>query len=98
MRFCNPVSGRRFRFDGYFKDVGLVVEYHGHQHFMFPNAFMVDESYEEEWLAMRERDKVKRKLIEDSPDLIHVDEVRYDEPFTDSSYLRGRLYQWGLVR
>lgn len=94
-RFTNPLTGHRFRFDGYFKDVGLIVEHHGHQHFMFPNAFMVDESYEEEWLAMRERDRVKRKLIEDSSDLIYM-EVRYDEPFTDVMYLKGRLFALGL--
>lgn len=95
-RFTNPVSGRMFRFDGYFKDVGLIVEYHGHQHFMFPNAYMIDESYEDEWKAMLERDRVKREQIEAAPDLTYM-EIRYDEPCEDVSYLRGRLFQLGVL-
>ncbi len=93
--FLNPLTGYPFKFDGYFKDVGLIVEYHGHQHFMFPNAFMPDESYEPEWLAMRERDRQKREMVEGAPDFIYM-EVRYDEPYTDVSYLRGRLFALGL--
>jgi len=95
-RFTNPLTGRRFRFDGYFKDVGLIVEYHGHQHFMFPNAYMIDESYEGEWKAMLERDRVKREQIEAAPDLTYMD-IRYDEPCEDVSYLRGRLFQLGII-
>jgi len=89
-RFTNPPTGHRFRFDGYFPDVGLVVEFQGHQHYTFPNAFMVDESYRGEWEAMVERDRIKRELIEAAPDLLYL-EIREDEPFTDEMYLRGRL-------
>lgn len=42
-----------------------------------------------------ERDRVKRGLIEASPDLVYL-EVREDEPYEDSMYLRGRLHQVGL--
>ena len=96
-RFTNPPTGRMFRFDGYFPDVGLVVEFHGHQHFLFPNAFMVDESYEPLWLAMLERDREKRRLIEAAPDLTYL-EVRYDEPYDDPMYLRGVLRGLGVSR
>ena len=89
-RFTNPLTGHRFRFDGYFPDLGLVVEFQGHQHYTFPNAYMVDESYLPEWEALVERDRVKRELITAAPDLIWF-EVREDEPFTDVMYLRGRL-------
>jgi hypothetical protein len=94
-RFTNPLSGHRFRFDGYFPDVRLICEFHGHQHFLFPNAFMVDESYEPLWLAQVERDRLKRELIEASPDLTYL-EVRYDEPYDDPVYLRGVLRGMGI--
>jgi len=96
MRFTNPPTGRRFRFDGYFPDVGLLCEFQGHQHHTFPNAYMIDESYLPEYEALRERDRIKRELIEAAPDLIYF-EVREDEPYTDEMYLRGRLHQLGLV-
>ena len=91
-RFTNPPTGRRFRFDGYFPDLGLIVEFQGHQHYTFPNAFMIDESYRPNWEAMVERDRVKREMIQAAPDLIWF-EVRGDEPFRDVSYLRGRLVE-----
>jgi len=96
MRFVNPRSGFRFRFDGYFPDVGLVVEFHGHQHYTFPNAFMRDESYLPVYEALRERDRVKKALIEAAPDLIYF-EITEDEPYTDEMYLRGRLKERGLL-
>jgi len=57
---------------------------------------MVDESYEEEWLALVERDRVKKALIEASPDLTYF-VVRYDEPYEDVMYLRGRLRELGVL-
>ena len=96
IRFVNPPTGRRFRFDGYFPDVGLIVEFHGHQHYTFPNAFMPDESYLPVYEAMRERDRIKKSLIEASPDLSYF-EITEDEPFTDAVYLRGRLKEPRLV-
>jgi ribosomal protein L37AE/L43A len=95
-RFTNPKTGHRFRFDGYFPDLGLVVEFHGHQHYTFPNAFMPDEGYLSEYEALRERDRVKRALIEAAPDLTYF-EVTEDEPYMDVSYLRGRLYGLGIA-
>jgi predicted transcriptional regulator len=91
-RFVNPETGWRYRYDGFFKSHRLVVEFHGHQHFIFPNAF---HATEEEFLALRERDRHKEKLIQEAPDLTYM-MVRYDEPFTDASYLRGRLFALGI--
>jgi len=93
-RFRNPKTGWRFRFDGYFPDVGLVVEFMGHQHWTFPNAFM-DEGHEEVYLAMRERDRIKREMIEGAEGLVYL-EIREDEPFEDVMYLRGRLVGIGV--
>lgn len=96
-RFTNPPTGYMFRFDGYFPDVGLIVEFHGHQHYTFPNAFMIDEGYLSEYEALRERDRIKRQMIEAAPDLRYL-EVREDEPYEDVMYLRGRLHSLGLTR
>jgi len=85
-----------FRFDGYFKGTGLIVEFHGHQHYLFPNAFMVDESYRPLYEAMRERDRVKKSLIDAAPGLTYF-VVRYDEPYDDPVYLRGRLVGAGVL-
>lgn len=92
-RFTSPKTGWRYRYDGYFRDVGLVVEFHGHQHFVFPNAF---HKTEEDYLARRERDRHKADLIRSAEGLIYF-MVRYDEPFMDASYLRGRLVGAGVL-
>jgi hypothetical protein len=99
MQFCNPISGRRFRFDGYFltgSRVNLIVEFHGYQHYTFPNAYMPDESYLPLWEAMLERDRIKRQMIESSGDLRFL-EVREDEDFTNVDYLQGRLVALGVL-
>lgn len=94
-RFRNPLTGHRFRFDGYFPSLGLVVEFHGHQHFTFPNAFLRGEESRAVWEAMRERDRIKQALIEAAPDLTYF-MVREDEPYTDPDYLRQRLLALGV--
>lgn len=96
-RFVNPLTGHRFRFDGRFPDVALIVEFQGRFHYEFPNAFMVNESYFPAYEALRERDRIKRALIHAAPDLIYF-EVLEDEPYTDVSYLRGRLVELGVVQ
>jgi len=95
-RFVNPLTGHRFRFDGYFPDMCLIVEFQGYQHYTFPNAFMVDESYLPEWDKLRERDRVKRELITNAPDLIYF-EVLEEEPYDNVDYLRGRLVGLGVI-
>ena len=94
--FTNPPTGHRFRFDALFPDVGLIVEFQGHQHYTFPNAFMPDESYLPEYEALRERDRIKREMIEAAPDLIYF-EVLEEEPYDNPSYLHGRLVQLGVL-
>lgn len=93
--FVNPLSGHRFRFDGYFPDVGLIVEFQGYQHYVFPNAYMPDESYLPVYEALLERDRIKKSLIDASPNLIYF-EVREEEPYIDVMYLKGRLKQLGF--
>jgi predicted transcriptional regulator len=90
MRFTNPATGRRFKFDGYFPDVGLVVEYHGHQHYIFPNAWHYKPEHKEAWHAMLERDRIKKEMVEASSDLTYL-EVRFDDPLTSVDFYRGLL-------
>ena len=94
MRFLNPKTGRRFRYDGYFPSEGLVVEFHGHQHWMFPNAFM-GLGYESVFQEMQERDRIKASLVNASD--LHFLVVREDEPYENVDYLRGRLAGIGIL-
>ena len=89
----NPDTGGRLRFDGFFASFGLVVEFHGHQHWMFPSAWVTEEK---EYLKLRRRDRVKKEWVGSQPNLVLL-EVREDEPFDDPSYLRGRLFQLGVL-
>ena len=99
MRYTNPPTGRRFRFDGHFllpDATHLIVEFQGHQHYTFPNAFMIDESYLPEYEALRERDRIKREMVQASSGF-HYLEVTEDEPYRDVSYLQGRLVSLGVL-
>lgn len=88
----NPKTGYRLFFDGYFPGHNLVVEANGKQHYQ----------YVEWWHKTREQfeyrqklDVLKaRRLREEGVRLVVV---RYDEPFNDPMYLRGRLVGAGLV-
>jgi hypothetical protein len=91
----NERTGHRFRFDGYYASVNLIVEFHGHQHYTFPNAFMLDESYRPVWEESCWRDDEKVRLATASG--IHYLVVREDEPYTDAAYLAGRLVGLGVL-
>lgn len=94
-QFVNHRTGHRFRFDGYYKSAGLIVEFHGHQHYTFPNAFMTDESKRPLWEAMCWRDAEKERLVREAGMFYLA--IREDEPFTDPAYLAGRLVQAGVL-
>lgn len=96
VRFVNPVTGHRFKFDGYFPDVNLVVEYHGHQHYLFPNAFHHKPEHKAAWHAMLERDRVKRELVEAAGGFVYL-EVRFDDPLTSVDFFQGVLRARGLL-
>jgi Zn ribbon nucleic-acid-binding protein len=91
--FTNHRTGHRFRFDGYYASVNLIVEFHGHQHYTFPNAFMLDESYRKTWEDLCWRDAEKERMAAEAG--IRYLVVREDEPFTDASYMARRLYEIG---
>jgi predicted transcriptional regulator len=92
-RFVNPLSGHRFRFDGYFPSHDLVVEFHGWQHWVFPSVYI---KKEELFFALQERDRIKENLIHSDPTLRYF-LVREDEPYADLEYLRGRLIDEGIL-
>ena len=91
--FRNPETDHRFRYDGYFSEIGLVVEFHGYQHYTFPNAFHETEVHHRK---MQQRDAMKRGFVDRDPTLTYF-RLREDEPFWDVSYIRGRLVQLGIL-
>jgi predicted transcriptional regulator len=92
--FCDAVTGHRYKFDGFFKELGLVVEFQGHQHYTFPNRYHKTlEDHED----CRRRDRAKKAMTERTPGLTFFEVFEY-EPFTDESYMRGRLHQAGFIR
>ena len=94
-KFANHKTGHRFLFDGYYEGRNLIVEFHGHQHYQFPNAYMLDESYRPLWEEMQWRDAEKVRLATAAGLRYLV--VREDEPFTDVMYLAGRLVEMGVL-
>lgn len=89
MSFVNPPSGHRFKFDGFFPTVGphgMILEFHGYQHYVFPNIF---HKTEEDFKAGLARDKAKEEqVLADGRFLFLV--VHENEPYTDEAYLRQR--------
>lgn len=89
----NPITGWSFRYDGYFPKFNLVVEFHGYQHWTFPNFYFKDEA---QFFALQERDRIKENLIHSDPTLRYF-LVREDEPYADPDYLLGRLIDEGVL-
>lgn len=82
-RIVSFVTGRMFRFDGYFPRRNLLLEAHGNQHFYFVASWhQTRERFEE--LQALDRAKVKRaqELGYD------VKIVRYNDPIHDSEFWR----------
>lgn len=89
-------SGRLFRFDGFFPEIQLLVEFQGHQHYTFPNAFQRREIDRSDFEAMCERDRRKRALVEAHGGFLFL-EIREDEPFKSVEYVRTRLDLLGAL-
>lgn len=82
----NPLTGWHFRYDGFFPEQNLIVEFHGYQHWTFPSYYIESE---EQFKALQARDAMKLKLAQDAGLRILV--IREDEPYTDVEYLRERV-------
>lgn len=92
LRICNPLTGYRLYFDGYFPKHNLLVEVHGKQHFVYiPYWHKAKYIFE----AMQARDEAKQEQALGLG--FQVLTIRYDEPFTDEMYLKGRLKERGLL-
>ncbi len=87
MYFVNPETGRRFRFDGYFPDQDLLVEFHGRQHWE-PVKFYENNGVAFE--ALQRRDRLKETLVEAHSSLTLL-VIREDEPWQDEQHLWVRL-------
>ena len=92
LRVTNPLTGYRLYFDGYFPKHNLLVEVHGKQHFVYIHYWHKARYIFE---AMQARDVTKQEQAMGLG--FQVLTIRYDEPFTDSMYLRGRLKERGLL-
>jgi predicted transcriptional regulator len=92
-KFVNPLSGHRFRFDGYYTSHDLIVEFNGYQHWVFPSIYVKNPDV---FKALQERDRLKESLVRKDPVLRYF-LVREDEPYTDVEYLRSRLIEEGLL-
>ena len=92
--FINPKTGGRFRFDGFFPDSSLLVEFQGFQHFTSDSVWFFEggESYED--LVLRDQEKAFQ-VIRDGRFKLFL--VREDEPYADPEYLRGRLIDEGIL-
>jgi hypothetical protein len=91
--FCNPVSGHMFRYDGYFPTMKLLVEFHGYQHWTFPNIYNRSRA---EFDAMVERDRQKVLQVREEGSL-HLLVLREDEPYTIPAYIIERLIDEGVL-
>jgi predicted transcriptional regulator len=82
----NPETGWHFRYDGYFPNQNLIVEFHGYQHWTFPSYYI---ETREKFEALQARDALKETLAKaaDIPLLV----VREDEPWQDLDHLRTRV-------
>jgi len=82
----NPETDRKFRYDGYFPGLDLIVEYHGYHHYMFPNHIhknIVD------FKEAQNRDYLKRELALNADYFFLV--IRFDDPYEDEAFIRANL-------
>jgi hypothetical protein len=90
--FVNPETGRRFRYDGFFVEHQLLVEFHGRQH-LEPIGFY---GGERSFKSTQKYDKIKAHLVKNHPTL-SLFVVYETEPYRDVNYLRHRLEQDGYL-
>jgi len=82
-------TGMRLRVDAYFPAEGLVLEYHGAQHFRASNLMDRRKGRAEQ---RRRYTKMRQKLIPKHN--LKLFEIRYDEPLTHD-HIRQRLLRLG---
>jgi hypothetical protein len=88
----NPKTGHRLYYDGYFPSHQVLVEVQGEQHYKYiPYWHQSEEAFEER----KTLDALKVQWAQDRGYKVLV--IKYDEPFTDISYLTGRLVEMGVL-
>jgi hypothetical protein len=91
--FVHPITEYPFRYDGYFPDYGLVVEFHGYHHYTFPSVYIKDVG---RYFDLQERDRIKENLIHADSKLRYF-LLREDEPYSDVGYVRDKLIDEGVL-
>jgi hypothetical protein len=91
-KYVNPLSGKRFKFDGCFESLKLLVEFHGYQHRVFPNRYNTSQ---EGFDRLRERDAEKARQVTTLGEY-KILVVHDNEPWQDETHLRERLLEVGF--
>jgi hypothetical protein len=90
--YVNPVTGWRFKFDAYYPDFELLLEFQGFQHWTFPSTYIKDRLQFE---ALIERDRQKELQVMKFG-LHKLLLIREDAPWRSDVYLHERLAELGL--
>ena len=90
----NPETGGKLRFDGYFREYHLLVEYQGFQHSVFPNIYHGENR--EKFDEMQRRDRLKVDFVSASEmyKLMVINEV---DPWEDTKYIQKKLQETGIL-
>jgi len=92
--YRNPPTDHPFRFDGYFPDHKLLVEFEGFCHYTFPSVYF-PLGREVEYAAMQERDREKVRQVKKAGEF-QLLVIHESEPFADPGYLTQRLRDLGF--
>jgi len=87
----NPATGYHLYYDGRFEHSNLVVEYHGKQHFKYIEYWHKTEAEFERRQKLDAHKAARAKAVG-----LRLLVIRYDEPYDDPAYLRGRLVELGV--
>lgn len=83
---------RLCRYDGYFEKYNLIVEFHGYQHFIFPNHY---HKTIEQFKKYKENDKFKKEqALKHGFNFL---EIRYGDDLTIEG-LRNKLINIGIIK
>lgn len=82
---------RRLYCDGYFKELDLVVEFDGKQHFAPVELFGGQKTFE----RVLANDAIKNQLLPEHD--ITLIRIAYDEPYWDEDFLCTRLYEHSIM-
>jgi len=83
---------RPFRFDGYFQDLKLIVEFNGYQHYVFPNVWI---KHKKDFLELKNRDKIKEEMVKKFGNYLYL-KIQENESYDNIKYIKKRLEEIGV--